>query len=207
MKARPERDVWVLAETPAPSEPTPGMRLWVNTGATWRDGYAARVADVSAERVTVRREGRLERFPRDEWPRWLLERSREGPVQVDGHSMTPPSPAPLGPWGPPDRDERSSAMDLDARDARIFRAVRDVLKGYRIGPPVLETGLVVHEVTKPGQPPYHVKLDPAWRLGPQCSCPDWKRVAEGVRGGYCKHVVAVLLQSDDHRHQLLDLLL
>jgi len=99
-------------------------------------------------------------------------------------------------------------MDLDARYARIFRAVRDVLKGYRIGPAVAEEGgLLAHDVTKPGQPPYRVKLDPQWRFGPQCSCPDWLRVRDGARGGFCKHVVAVLLQSDEHRHQLVELLL
>jgi|GEM_PF-1170149 len=218
MKVLPERDVWALSKAPAPTEPTPGMRLWINSGASWRDGYHALVARVSDASVTVRRGRRLERFPRAEWARWLLERSREGPVQVDGHPIEPPTEAPLGPGLaalPPADDEGSQIMELEARDARIFRAVRDVVKGYAIGPADNACpeqgrgaeGLLAFAVTKPGHGPYTVKLDPAWRLGPQCSCPDWLRVRDGERGGFCKHVVAVLLTSDEHRHQLVDLLL
>jgi hypothetical protein len=211
MKVVPERDVWALAEQPAPTEPTPGMRLWINSGASWRDGYQARVASVSNACVTVRSGGRLERFPRAEWARWLLERSREGPVQVDGHPITPPAVAPLalGLAERPTADEGGSeTMEHDARDARIFRAVRDVVKGYVLrSVPSDAEGLLAFAVTKPGHAPYTVKLDPAWKHGPQCSCPDWLRVRDGDRGGFCKHVVAVLLQSDESRHQLIDLLL
>lgn len=211
MKVLPERDVWALAAQPAPTEPTPGMRLWINNGSRWSDGYAASVARVSDASVTVRRGKHTERFPRAEWSRWLLERSREGPVQVDGHPIEPPTVAPLvrGLTAPPCADdEGSETMELDARDARIFRAVRDVVKGYAIRPAELAAeGWLAFTVTKPGHGPYMVKLDPAWRHGPQCSCPDWLRVREEDKGGFCKHVVAVLLQSEEHRHQLVDLLL
>lgn len=211
MKVVPERDVWALSVEPAPAEPAPGMRLWVNCGASWREGYAASVACVSDASFTVRTGGRTERHPRADWTRWLLERSREGPVQIDGHPIEPPAAAPLVPGltaRPAADDEGSTTMEFEARDARILRAVRDVVKSYALRP-VESTadGWLAFTVTKPGRPAYTVRVDPTWRYGPQCSCPDWLRVRDGDRGGYCKHVVAVLLHSEDHRHQLLDLLL
>jgi uncharacterized Zn finger protein len=53
-----------------------------------------------------------------------------------------------------------------------------------------------------------VRVDPTWRTRPACDCPDAvERLAAEQDVVFCKHVVAVLLQTEDLRHQLIDLFL
>lgn len=91
-------------------------------------------------------------------------------------------------------------------DTRMRRAVREVLTKYAIGVLDDSSDRVIHGVAK-GRKKYTVEVDRGWRLAPSCSCPDMQRVGDKARRGYCKHVIAVLLGSDEHRYQLIDLLL
>ncbi len=89
---------------------------------------------------------------------------------------------------------------------RMRSAVRQVLKTYAIGEIDDDDDTLTFGVAK-GKRKYQVTVDRGWRRPPTCTCPDMTRVGNSQRQGYCKHAIAVLLGSDDHRHQLLDLLL
>ena len=92
-------------------------------------------------------------------------------------------------------------------DRAAETAVRDVLKQYsltRSGPD--KDGFLQVEGKRPGAT-YKVRIDPAWRLPPTCTCPDAKRVKDGKGATFCKHTIAALLSDEEHRHQLIDLLL
>ncbi len=95
-----------------------------------------------------------------------------------------------------------STPSVVARDARILRAARDVLKTYTFHPqPAAPDGRVPYDV-RGGTSPYVVHVHPAWAASPACSCPDHQR-----REGYCKHIIGVLLQDSALRCQLLELFL
>ncbi len=53
-----------------------------------------------------------------------------------------------------------------------------------------------------GGAPYIVSVDVDWQQVPTCTCPDHRR-----SGGFCKHVIGVLLKTDELRCQLLELFL
>ena len=91
-------------------------------------------------------------------------------------------------------------------DDRMRRAVRQVLAGYTLSEADDNTHTTVFGVAK-GRRKYAVTVDKAWRHPPSCTCPDIRRVGDKRGRGYCKHVIAVLLSSEQHRHQLIDLLL
>jgi uncharacterized Zn finger protein len=98
-------------------------------------------------------------------------------------------------------------IDLAARDARFLRAAADVLKKYKITRrAALEEGRAVFDVSG-GQQPYVVTVHPEWAADPACTCPDAAKRAKIFSGGYCKHIMAVLLSNDDLRGQLLEVFL
>lgn len=98
-------------------------------------------------------------------------------------------------------------VELQARDARFLRAASEVLKRYRICR--CEGG--VGDVTacfevRGGTEDYLVTVHLGWALKPACTCPDV--VWSGKRnGGYCKHIIAVLLKEKELQYQLLQILL
>ncbi len=117
------------------------------------------------------------------------------PLPVRG---TPRPPLPTGVSMPPN--------DIGARDVRVLRAAKDVLSRYSFHLlPTPEHGphLCAIEV-RGGSRPYVVTVDPAWGAPARCTCPDHARASNG---GYCKHVIGVLLRDDALRCQLLELFL
>ena len=102
-------------------------------------------------------------------------------------------------------------MNNDLRDARVLRAVREVMKRYEITEqpetqPAAEVDLRRFVLTG-GSKTWQVEVDPRWQTPPHCDCPDARRVAEPNGATFCKHAIAVLLSHDDLRHQLIDLLI
>lgn len=99
------------------------------------------------------------------------------------------------------------------RETRISRAFREVVPHYLIttgGGPKSPSGKAVFQVQgKPGSPKagsnYTVTLARDWGAEPSCTCPDSARRTS--LGGYCKHVIAVLLTHEEFRCQLLELFL
>ena len=155
---------------------------------------------------------------------WLRERSEEGYVVLDGHPLKGPSDEPFamgvnvpvtGAAAGLDREDseekshnsRGIRMNANLRDARLLRAVRDVMKRYSFSRGASARGEIVEvEVSRRGAS-YTVEIDPSWRRPPSCTCPDADRIRDASGATFCKHAIAALLSDDKHRHQLIDLLL
>jgi len=217
----PVYDPWRLEEMPAPDQPAKGMAFWVQTGSHRAFGQAYTINRVNERSFYVSVDGGKQRVDRRDWWRWLQERAGEGTLLLDGHPLTGldaeplfacaqvPVGAPLALGADPGEIPRGPARPMEPRlrDARVFRAVRDVIERYRLtrgGPD--QAGLLTVEVARPGAA-YQVRIDPEWRRGPTCTCPDAARVRDAEGATWCKHVIAALLTDDDQRHQVLDLLL
>lgn len=99
-------------------------------------------------------------------------------------------------------------IEVYARDLRMVRGSKDVLKNYRIerDPEGESTSEIVFTVSG-GQKPYRVCIDPEWQKAPGCTCPDAEKRALELNGGFCKHIIAVLLKEEEFRCQLLDIIL
>ena len=98
-------------------------------------------------------------------------------------------------------------IDLYARDLRMIRAARDVLGRYSlIKTDESADGLVQYAVTG-GKAPYSVSVHARWKQQPVCTCPDAAQRAKTQNGGYCKHIIAVLLKDPSLKYQLLELFL
>ena len=89
------------------------------------------------------------------------------------------------------------------RDVRILRAAHELLGHYDFHPLSAEGPLRRIEV-RGGSAPWVVTVHDAWGDAPRCTCPDAAHIGGG---GYCKHVIAVLLRDDVVRCQLLELFL
>lgn len=109
---------------------------------------------------------------------------------------------------------KGKTMDKDAynRETRISRAYREVIPHYSIerqkaGPEGKNQAVFRVRAKKPGKASsdYTVTLSSDWSTEPACTCPDTK--TRLVLGGYCKHVIAVLLTQKDLSCQLLELFL
>ena len=97
-------------------------------------------------------------------------------------------------------------VDLVARDNRFFRAAKEVLGTYDMERREGENGAVSFLLSG-GSEDYRVEVDTAWAQSPRCTCPDARFGAAEECAGYCKHVIAVLLDNEDLRFQLLEVLL
>lgn len=97
-------------------------------------------------------------------------------------------------------------IDVRARDQRILRAARQVLKDYTIQPTV-ESELQAHFELSGGDSDYTVSVWKDWSGPPSCSCPDAAHRARDQTGGFCKHIIAVVMKEEELQCQLLDLLL
>ncbi len=92
------------------------------------------------------------------------------------------------------------------RDARVFRAIRQVLKEYTIREESRGTdGVIVFHVQKGKKPPYVVQVDPSWERPIECTCPDSFRSRDRSGNVFCKHSIAVCLSDEELRHLLIDL--
>ena len=76
---------------------------------------------------------------------------------------------------------------------------------YRLERREDEDGGVVVTV-QGGSKPYEVRVRLDWSEPPACTCPDAVH-RRPLHGGFCKHVVAVLLRWPDLRCQLLGAIL
>ncbi len=191
-----------LAPVHPPPEPRRGMKFWVQWGSHYCLGTNHSITRVNGRSFYVATEGRCERYLRVEWAQWLMGRFAEGKVHMEGHPLIPPQELANG------EDHRTAtfSIDLVARDNRFFRAAKEVLGTYDIGRSEEEPGTVCFRV-KNGSSDYCVEVSRVWAHPPRCSCPDAQYAAAEDCAGYCKHVIAVLLDNEDLRFQLLDLLL
>ncbi len=220
MSDAPRADSWRLAPVDAPSAPRKGMKLWVQTGTYWFEGDGYTISRVNSQSFYVSRDGETTRYPLIDWHTFLSAREREGEVDVDGHPMRKLRAAPISDAFECARATGSGATGARGRrrglrDARILRAVRDVLKSYKIdettnGSGALSGGARRFQLRQggAGRPGYTIEVDPEWRARPSCDCPDAReRLAAEEDAVFCKHIVAVLLQKEELRHQLIDLFL
>jgi hypothetical protein len=99
-----------------------------------------------------------------------------------------------------------SERNVQMRDARVFRAIRQVLKDYKITEKTADDDAQsTYHVQKGRKDPYIVHVDPSWELPVTCSCPDSYRSRDAAGNVFCKHSIAVCLSSESLRHLLIDL--
>ncbi|MBU1410792.1 SWIM zinc finger domain-containing protein [Myxococcota bacterium] len=103
--------------------------------------------------------------------------------------------------------DHATLRELYPRESRMLRAIRDVLKKYTIEEDAVGSGAERVFKLNGGQSPYTVRVRRDWAAAPTCTCPDHYKRAAAQTGGYCKHIIAVLLSHDELRCQLLDLFL
>lgn len=226
MATRGGTDVWKLAPVDAPDEPREGMYFWVQTGDYWAIGERYTISRVNGKSFYVSINGRKERIDRRNWRRWLRARADEGYVVLNDHPLRDPRDEALAMGltvpistdaaandaqepGESNHQQRGARMDANLRDARLLRAVRDVLKRYTLSqkPPKDDEGAEIEvEVARRGAS-YTVRIDPEWRRPPTCTCPDADRIRDATGATFCKHTIAALLSDSKQRHQLIDLLL
>jgi hypothetical protein len=175
-----------------PHRPHPGLVLEVQWSETdnWLCCDRYTVARVNSRSFYVRGNGGMDRHLLVEWTAWIDARLAEGPARIDGIPLASPHRAPAG-----------SSIDLAARDARLMRGARDVLKKYGLQRTDHE-GRVDIAVTR-GRSAWTVRAWIDWSMPPVCDCPDAVSTRENT---VCKHVVACCLGFDDLRCQLLDIL-
>ena len=208
----PAPDIWRQPAVAAPDAPCKGMHFWVQEGTHWSIGQGYSISRVNGQSFYVGSRGTTRRHPIASWQDWLIDRRREGTLLLEGAPVGPPQPAPLGfglPSLAPAHDEREeTALNTQMRDARIFRAVREVLGSYNIRekPEATPDGLRAFGIGKKSDV-YTVTVDPAWQRPPRCSCPDAKKRFGAGEAAFCKHTVAVLVSHEDLRHQLIDFIL
>jgi len=176
---------------------------------SWALGAVYRVREVNSRSFYVYagvyfgRPARVQRFLLVEWVDWLNKRCTEGVVWVDGVRYRAPANA-LGNGGQ-DMTDKQVTIDIRARDQRFLRAAHDVIKRYRIEAKGQDGGARVYAL-QGGTEPYEVRVFEDWSGPPSCTCPDAEH-RKDVTGGYCKHVIAVLLKHEELKYQLLDVML
>jgi len=138
-----------------------------------------------------------------EWSSWLRGLLSRGHVWIDRQPLQLPAAWPGE--GGDDMSKAEVTIDVQARDQRFLRAAQEVLDHYRIERGGTVDG-VAHFELHGGSQPYTVRVHADWSAPPVCSCPDATHRAD-VTGGFCKHVIAVLLKHEDLRYQLLDVML
>lgn len=216
MSAPVTADAWRLSTIDPPATPAKGMKFWVQTGSHWAIGQGYTISRVNSRSFYVAADGSKGRRAIPEWHAWLREREREGRVALDGHPMrsvrTAPLSAALVARSTTDGDDEEGEGGMarrTERDARILRAVRDVVRTYALTEETDddEDGRRTFRLARRGAA-YTVRVDPRWGRPPECDCPDAQRRFAGTgEPVFCEHVVATLVQRDELRHQLIDLFL
>jgi hypothetical protein len=199
------RLVVCLGENMTPVRPPPapvkGMRFFVQTGSHWSMGDNYTIGQVNGRSFYVYHHGGKERFLLVEWTHWLGKRFAEGMVRLEWQVLQRPTLLPK----PQENPMASFQVDIRARDKRFLRAAKTVLKNYRLIR--TDDGDTVQFEIAGGTNPYTVRVSRSWSLSPICTCPDAQHRAADLTGGFCKHVIAVLIENEDLRCQLLDVLL
>lgn len=98
-------------------------------------------------------------------------------------------------------------IDVYARDLRMIRAAGSVSGKYQIRRRQTAASVKAVFDVSGGTRPYEVTVDPTWYCRPTCTCPDASNRAQEQNGGFCKHIIAVLFQNHEFRHQLIELFL
>lgn len=188
----------------APARPARGMTIRVQdvrhggrpvpgSGVTWV------VSRVNSRSFYVRSGGQQARHPVATWSAWLQDRFTEGVVFLDESPVQPPDGA---------RRHYGANVCPRHRDLRILRAANEVLGGYRITECVEKDGVRRFVVLRGDKKrAYDVVVHPDWYLPPSCTCPDARSILLRRDGSSCKHIIAVLLRTEELRYQLLDLFL
>ncbi len=142
-----------------------------------------------------------------EWRQWLAELQCDHHVWLLVHDEDPAGWGLVRPLQPSPLAVRTERHGLDRfeRDQRFLRAVQNVAERYRLERREDEDGGVVVTV-QGGSKPYEVRVRLDWSEPPACTCPDAVH-RRPLHGGFCKHVVAVLLRWPDLRCQLLGAIL
>ena len=103
--------------------------------------------------------------------------------------------------------DNTTLRNLYPRESRMLRAIHDVLKKYELTEQARASSEERVFCLTGGQTPYTVCVWEGWEHAPTCTCPDHHQRAAAHTGGYCKHIIAVLLSHEELRCQLLDLFL
>ena len=180
------------------------MKFWVQWGSHLAMGNGYSINKVNSRSFYVSTDGRQERYLLVEWEQWLARRFAEGKVLLDGELLEPPPPV-LSIQGPPP-GEVARGVDRAVRDGLFLAAAREVTASHDIEL-VEENEREVHYLLRGPGPNRRVFVRCDWSEPPRCDCPEAREQAAGGRTAWCKHGVAVLLQDENHRGQLLELLL
>jgi hypothetical protein len=203
-----------------PDHPQKGLRIFtllkeehgehVHPLDRWCLGTCHTVARVNRRSFYLYADGHTTRRLRVEWRQWLAQ------LQADRWAWllwSEESPGGWQPLRPPPPDPLAmnhtwrmaeGGLNRHALDQRRQRAVDQVLGHYRLDRQ--EDGERIVFTLEGGDRTYRVIARPDWAVPPRCDCPDATRRAD-LHGGFCKHVIAVLLRWPDLRGQLLDALL
>ncbi len=106
---------------------------------------------------------------------------------------------------PPDTSQHRKPQ----RDARLKRAIEDVIPNYQIQEiERTQDGQRVFQVMQVGKS-YRVHVHPEGKPLPTCTCPDFTKSKEpdSQRYGLCKHAMAVMIQEASFQHLVLELFL
>ena len=188
--------------TKPPPAPKRGMNIWVQWGNYYSLGTSYSINKVNTRSFYVSGNGRQDRYLLVEWDQWLARRFAEGKVFLEGKLLAAPPTLSL----PPQVAEAADAVDPVERDRRFFRAAREVLGSYDIER-VADGPQEVEYLITGGTDSYRIYLRTDWSTPPRCTCPDARTRSGEPGGAFCKHSIAVLLQDEAHRGQLLELLL
>lgn len=190
------------AGTRPPPAPKKDMTFWVQWGSSYSLGTAYGINKVNTRSFYVSGNGRQDRYLLVEWNQWLARRFAEGKVYLKGKLLAPPPTLNL----PSQVAESADEVDPVERDRRFFRAAKEVLGSYDLER-VADGPQEVEYLITGGTDTYRVYLRTDWSAPPRCTCPDARTRSGEPGGAFCKHSIAVLLQDDEHRGQLLELLL
>jgi len=175
------------------------MRFWLQWGNSDGQGKALSISKVNTRSFYVSCDGKQRRYPLAEWHQWLERLFSEGKLFLDeellelrpAHSSAAVAPSPVDPV---------------QRDHRFFRAAREVLQFGKIELEAVNPRTKEYLVSGLGRR-YRVTIHVDWSEPPLCECADARARKNEPGGAYCKHAIAVLIQDDANRGQLLELLL
>lgn len=203
-----------------PEHPHEGLRIFtfpkgecdeeVRPLDRWCLGTCHTVARVNRRSFYVYADGHTTRRLRVEWRQWLAQLQADRRAWLLRSEECPRGWQPLRPL-PPDPLAMDDALRMaqtgpsrHALDQRRQRAMHQVLGHYHLDRQ--EDGEDVVVAVEGGDRTYRVVARSDWAEPPRCDCPDATQRAD-LHGGFCKHVIAVLLHWPDLRGQLLHALL
>ena len=184
---------------PPPAKPRDGMNFRLQWGSSPSQGKELTISKANTRSFYVSCDGKQRRYLLEEWPQWLERLFVEGKLFLEGE-MLEPQPEPSAAAAAP------VPVDPLQRDKRFFRAAREVLRDYKIQLEAVDSRTSEYLVSGVGKR-YRVFISNDWSDEPYCECPDARGRAHEPGGAFCKHAIAVLIQDEANRGQLLELLL